>query len=188
MNYKKKFYWAIGIAIILLTISLVLGFSYYIQSRNRKHYSRESESNTLLMSSSPSPNNMDLVYTRPILPEKAKQNEWDYRPSKNPTYENNTKVQQVGYVTMEKTNPDEDPKILPLFGQSLRYKHSDRWNYFTATDQYQSIRLPVEYEKRDCMNDDTGCREIYSNDTVKVPSYNDKDFTVTLYKNQLPHV
>lgn len=182
MNYKKKFYWAIGIAIILLTISLVLGFSYYIQSRNRKHYGTNTGYNVL-----PTPK-VDLVYTRPVIPEKSSQNEWDYRPSKNPTYENNTKVQQVGYVTMEKTNPDEDPKILPLFGQSLRYKHSDRWNYFTATDQYQSIRLPVEYEKRDCMNEDTGCREIYTNDTVKVPSYNDKDFTVTLYKNQLPHV
>ena len=183
MNYKKKFYWAIGLAVILLTISLVLGFSYYIQSRNTKHYMKNTS-----YSSSSSSSQVNLVYTRPVIPEKSTQNEWDYRPSKNPTYEQNTKVQQIGFVTMEKTNPDEEPKILPLFGQSLRYKHSDRWNYFTATDQYQSIRMPVHFEKRDCMNEDTGCREIYSNDKVTVPTYNDKDFTVTLYKNQLPHV
>jgi hypothetical protein len=41
----------------------------------------------------------------------------------------------------------------------------------------------VEYEKRDCMNDDVGCRELYTGDVVRVPSYPSGDFTVTVYKN-----
>lgn len=188
MNYKKKFYWAIGLVFILLVITLVLGFAHFIRSRNNKRYGNYNTIDKSNAYNYRGENQVQLIYTRPVIPEKTNQAEWDYRPSKNPTYENNTRVQQIGYVTMEKTTPEQEPKVMPLFGQSLRHKHSDRWNYFTATDQYQSIRIPVHFENRDCMNEDTGCREIYTNDTVTIPTYNDKNFTVNLYKNQLPHV
>lgn len=115
---------------------------------------------------------------------------WNYKPGRNPSYMKNTTIQQIGFLTMVAAEGAEgttggaaEPTILPLFGYSLRYKNSDRWVYFTATDGNQSIRLPVEYESRDCMNDDTGCRELYNGDTVRVPSYNQATFTVTVYKN-----
>lgn len=110
--------------------------------------------------------------------------EWEYSPERNPSYMGNTNIQQIGFLTMNAAaEPGAAPTILPLFGYSMRYKHSDRWVYFTATDKYQSIRLPVKYENRDCMNDDIGCRELYNGDIVQVPSYNDADFTVSVYKN-----
>jgi len=125
-----------------------------------------------------------ILDTPPSRSEKSKQAEWDYRPSHNPRYEENTKVQQIGFIT----SLDIEPKIMPLFGQSMRRTHADRWVYFTATDQNQSIRLPVTFDNRDCMNDDVGCTEIYNDDIVKVPSYNNSEFKVSLYKKQIPHV
>lgn len=180
MNYKKKFYWATGIVVVLLSVMLIGGLTYYLRSRLRPGHQR------VRIDSSEMSRTMERPYIS--VPNKSKQAEWDYRPTNNPRYEQNTNIQQIGFLTMEKNSPEEEPKILPLFGQSLRYKHSDRWTYFTATDQHQSIRIPVHYENRDCMNDDTGCRELSNQDVVKVPSYNDKNFTVSLYKKQLPHV
>lgn len=192
INYKNKFYWAVAVAVIFFII--LIGGSIWLIVRGTQKTgvsdvlgASQVDSRSMLPESDKRAM-VGLAFTRPAYQAKASQNEWDYRPSKNPTYQQNTQIQQIGYITMEKTTPSEEPKILPLFGQSLRYKNSDRWSYFTATDQYQSIRLPVHYEKRDCMNDDVGCREISSNDIVQVPTYNDKNFTVTLYKNQLPHV
>lgn len=127
---------------------------------------------------------------RPSPPARSKQANWDYKPSDNPRYEQNTQIQQIGFLTSATAQADpsgaSEPKILPLFGYSLREKHSDRWVYFTATDQQQSIRLPVESEGRDCMNDDIGCREVFTGDEIKVRALNDQPFTLTLYKNQFP--
>lgn len=136
---------------------------------------------------------------RPSPPERSKQANWDYKPSDNPRYEQNTQIQQIGFLTSatsptspgspaspESTGSTGNAKILPLFGYSLREKHSDRWVYFTATDQHQSIRLPVESEGRDCMNDDIGCREVFTGDEIKVSALGDQPFTLTLYKNQFP--
>jgi hypothetical protein len=135
------------------------------------------------------PSSSVIVVREDPIRVQAKAHTWEYKPSENPRYENNRSIQQIGFMTStEATTPNGDPKILPLFGQSLRDKHSDRWAYFTATDQQQSIRLPVEFESRDCMNDDVGCRELFTADTVKVPSYNDQEFKISLYKNKLPHV
>jgi hypothetical protein len=67
--------------------------------------------------------------------------------------------QSVGIVTV-------DDKILPLYGRRTAGS-SDRWNYYTRTDTYNPVPLPVRYQKRDCM-DDVGCQEILSGDRVKV--------------------
>jgi hypothetical protein len=166
MNYRRKFQVAVGVAVLAVLIGMV-GVVYSVMAKKGQADAGERETTVVLVKT-----------------EGGKKN-WDYSPDRNPSYMGNTSIQQVGYLTMTvpENEPSAAPTILPLFGYSLRYKHSDRWVYFTATDKYQSIRLPVEYEKRDCMNDDVGCRELYTGDVVRVPSYEAATFTVTVYKN-----
>jgi len=57
-------------------------------------------------------------------------------------------------------------KLLPLYGRRTAGS-SDRWNYYTRTDSYNPIPLPIRAHKRDCM-DDIGCPEIFSGDNVHV--------------------
>jgi hypothetical protein len=56
-------------------------------------------------------------------------------------------------------------KMLPLYGRRTMRGSSDRWNYYTRTDTYNPVPLPIRYKNRDCM-DDIGCAELYSGETV----------------------
>ena len=58
-----------------------------------------------------------------------------------------------------------DGKMLPLYGRRTMRGSSDRWNYYTRTDTYTPVPLPIRYKNRDCM-DDIGCPELYSGETV----------------------
>jgi hypothetical protein len=69
-------------------------------------------------------------------------------------------------------------KILPLYGRRTAGS-SDRWNYYTRTDTYNPVPIPVKYNRRDCM-DDTGCTELYSGEQVKMEGTGDEG-KVTLY-------
>lgn len=72
--------------------------------------------------------------------------------------------QSVGVVSV-------DDKILPLYGRRTAGGGGDRWNYYTRTDTYNPVPIPVRFQKRDCM-DDVGCQEILSGDEVKVEVMN----------------
>lgn len=72
--------------------------------------------------------------------------------------------QSIGIVNI-------DDKILPLYGRRTTGGRSDRWNYYTRTDTYNPVPVPIHYEKRDCM-DDVGCKEILSGDEVKIDALN----------------
>ena len=80
--------------------------------------------------------------------------------------------QSVGVVNV-------DDKILPLYGRRTTGS-SDRWNYYTRTDTYNPVPIPVRFNKRDCM-DDVGCQEILSGDEVKVEVMN-KPGKTNMYK------
>ena len=70
-------------------------------------------------------------------------------------------------------------QVLPLYGrQTLR--GSDRWNYYTRTDTYNPVPLPVQFQKRDCM-DDVGCQEILSGEKVKIGALH-KEGTSNIYR------
>jgi hypothetical protein len=72
--------------------------------------------------------------------------------------------QSVGVVNV-------DDKILPLYGRRTAGGGGDRWNYYTRTDTYNPVPIPVRFQKRDCM-DDVGCNEILSGDEIKVEVMN----------------
>jgi hypothetical protein len=80
--------------------------------------------------------------------------------------------QSVGVVRVE-------DKILPLYGRRTT-GGSDRWNYYTRTDTYNPVPIPINFQRRQCM-DDVGCQEILSGDEVKVDVMN-KSGKTSIYK------
>jgi hypothetical protein len=58
----------------------------------------------------------------------------------------------------------EDGKILPLYGRRTASR-SDRFQYYTRTDTYNPVQIPIEYKRRNCQ-DDVGCEELYDRDVV----------------------
>ena len=102
-------------------------------------------------------------------------------PNKLPQY-NSQEYQQVGILT---TNEDDkEPIVLPLFARKLR-NNKDRWQYYTATDKNNMMRLPIRHDNMKC-EEDIGCREIYDGDSLSVEIYQGRKFNATIYKVDAP--
>jgi hypothetical protein len=72
-----------------------------------------------------------------------------------------------------------DGKLLPLYGRRVASR-SDRFNYYTRTDTYNPIQLPITYKRKDCQ-DPVGCQELFDGDTVTM-SPTGETATATLYR------
>ena len=70
-------------------------------------------------------------------------------------------------------------QLLPLYGRQTAYR-SDRYNYYTRTDTYNPIQLPVRFQRRDCM-DSIGCEEVFGGETVSISGIG-KEGRVEVYK------
>lgn len=70
-------------------------------------------------------------------------------------------------------------QLLPLYGRQTAYR-SDRYNYYTRTDTYNPIQLPVRFQRRDCM-DNIGCEELFGGENVSVSGIG-KEGKVEVYK------
>jgi hypothetical protein len=73
----------------------------------------------------------------------------------------------------------EDGQLLPLYGRRVATR-SDRYNYYTRTDSYNPVPLPIKYKRRDCQ-DDVGCEELFNGDEVMVTPTGNRA-TATLYQ------
>jgi hypothetical protein len=62
-------------------------------------------------------------------------------------------------------NINVDGKMLPLYGRRTMRGSSDRWNYYTRTDTFNPVPIPLRYKNRDCM-EDIGCQELFSGEPV----------------------
>lgn len=93
-----------------------------------------------------------------------------------------SEFQQVGILIQDDGTGNNQVK-LPLFGQQL-YPRSREWKYYTGSDGYQSVKLSVNYNGRDSM-DQYGCEELYDGNTVDIKGYDSK-FKVTMYKLDAP--
>ena len=92
-------------------------------------------------------------------------------------------VQQIGILTAEggsSSAASPDRTILPLFGRELDVRRS-RWNYYTRTDGFNPVQVPVRVGNRLCDDDTNGCNEVFSDDTVHVPALG-RSFKASVYK------
>lgn len=88
---------------------------------------------------------------------------------------------QVGLITpVSKEKHSDKEKILPLMGKPL-FSNRDKWNYYTMSDQNNSIKLPILRKGRSCTSEN-GCDSLYSGDVIFVEGYKE-GFKVTLYDN-----
>lgn len=94
--------------------------------------------------------------------------------------------QQVGLLyKKDATNPESNSEtnILPLFGRPT-YTNSSRWNYYTSSDKFHSLKIPMKIKGRDSL-DENGCDELFNDDIVHVHPYNG-EFKVTIYGYDTP--
>ena len=70
-------------------------------------------------------------------------------------------------------------QILPLYGRRT-LSSSDRWNYYTRTDTFNPVPVPVNSQRRNCM-DDIGCPELMSGENLSVNALN-KEGQVEIYR------
>jgi hypothetical protein len=87
-----------------------------------------------------------------------------------------TQYRQVGIMTA--TNSKS--KIIPLMGRPL-FTNRDKWQYYTISDQNNSIKLPVSRNGKSCTNE-YGCDRLYNNDTVYIEGLNEP-YRITIYDN-----
>ena len=72
-----------------------------------------------------------------------------------------------------------DGKLLPLYGRRC-ISSRERYNYYTRTDSYNPLPIPVIMQGRDCQ-DQVGCPELFNGDQVKLATL-DQMGEVTIYR------
>ena len=87
-----------------------------------------------------------------------------------------TQYRQLGILT----STNSKGKIIPLMGRPL-FVNRDKWQYYTNSDQQNSMRLPVSRSGKSCTNE-YGCDKLFTGDTVYVEGINES-YRVTLYDN-----
>ena len=92
-----------------------------------------------------------------------------------------TNYRQMGILTPLHNTSKRD-KILPLMGRPLMVSR-DKWQYYTMSDQNNSVKLPIIHKGRSCTNE-YGCDQLYNGDRVYVEGYN-QAFKITIYENDV---
>jgi hypothetical protein len=87
-----------------------------------------------------------------------------------------TPYRQLGIMTATNSKG----KVIPLMGRPL-FTNRDKWQYYTNSDQNNSMRLPISRNGKSCTNE-YGCDKLYNGDTVYVEGINEA-YKITLYDN-----
>lgn len=133
--------------------------------------------------------NMERIINPLLPPERSYTNTYGV-PINIPSRGPQQSYQQVGILYKENIEtPGQMPgnnnesNILPLFGRPT-YSGSNKWNYYTTSDKFQTVKLPISLDGRRC-TDDLGCNELREGDMVVIPSYNGR-FRVEIYDFDKP--
>jgi hypothetical protein len=182
-------------ALVLLAVA---GFAYMHADKSEKEIKivveREERAPTYVQASSSS---SGRDYRSPPSPERMYATMPDTRgfapppgvravPIQVPTQGYPEEYQQIGVLTAQggsSTSASPNRTLLPLFGRR-NATGRDRFNYYTRTDGFNPIQVSLNYKNRQC-DDDNGCDEIFSGDTVSVPQLG-QTFVSTVYKYNVP--
>jgi len=107
-------------------------------------------------------------------------------PIQIPTQGLPEQFQQVGVLSAPggtATSATPNRTLLPLFGRKVAVA-KERYNYYTRSDGINPIQVPVSFKNRNC-EDDNGCDEITSGDTIGVPLLG-QTYVATTYRYTLP--
>lgn len=96
-----------------------------------------------------------------------------------PTQRSGSCFKQVGIA---KNNNNTASIILPIMGKQL-IASRNTWQYYAMSDQNNSIRLPMSFKGKNCM-DEYGCDELTTGDTVYIEGYDDVFFVTIYERNQ----
>ena len=113
-------------------------------------------------------------YTPPLKDEGYGIRNFRYNEQTNIGAIPNAPFRQVGYLSNESNVP------IALMGKPL-YTNRDKWQYYSMSDQYNSIKLPLLVKGKTAMNE-YGCNKLDSGDDVGVDGMKDK-YKVTLYES-----
>ena len=177
--------------LLLLFVGLALGYFLTISSPSIRYATGESQGSRS-QATSQAPIEISVVsqggddrYSRPPRPQRL----WDNGPELPPRGALlppdggrliNVRTQGLpeSYQSMGLLKTDEG-QLLPLYGRRVATR-SDRYNYYTRTDSYNPVPLPIKYKRRDCQ-DDVGCEELFNGDEVLVTPTGNRA-TATLYQ------
>jgi hypothetical protein len=158
--------------IAILLIGLTLGFLITHQVQAQQSQLQAQQRTTPPIEISVNTSGGDDRFTRPPRPQRWWNNGPEFPPRGGllppdggrlinmPTQGLPESYQSVGLLTTG------DGKLLPLYGRRVASR-SDRFNYYTRTDTYNPVPLPINYKRRDCQ-DSVGCDELFNGDEVVV--------------------
>ena len=87
-----------------------------------------------------------------------------------------TSYRQMGILTPTNTKGS----ILPLMGRPV-FTNRDKWQYYTMSDQNNSVKLPISRNGKSCTNE-YGCDRLFNGDTIYIEGLNEA-YRVTIYDN-----
>jgi hypothetical protein len=173
-------------AILLVVVIAIFFIVLYLSYRDligrinlQQQQQQQPEINVQVLS--PNSGSGDDRYTRAPKPERDWMVGPDYSSIRPSIYNLPTvatrgipeSYQQMGLIKTDDNN------VLPLYGRPTASR-SDRFQYYSRTDTYNPIQIPIRYNNRDCV-DDIGCNELFDGDSVSlVPS--GQKAQVTLYR------
>ena len=109
-----------------------------------------------------------------------------YVPIQVPTQGLPLEFQQMGVLTTQggsAMSASPNRTLLPLYGRKVATSR-ERYNYYTRTDGLNPVQVPVTFKNRNC-EDDNGCDEITSGDTIGVPLLG-QTYVATTYRYNVP--
>ena len=171
-----------------VVIAVVVGFVWMHQSTQRymmplqqQQQPPQQQSPQMQQQASVVVERGDDRYTRAPKPEK----DWMSRPDLSELANSPTALpsfatrgipetyQSMGIISVG------DGKVLPLYGRRTASR-SDRFQYYTRTDTYNPVQLPVRHKNKPC-EDVNGCEELFDGDSIKL-SPNGESGTVKIYR------
>ena len=163
--------------LLLTTVSLVsiVSVRLYMPETHGGHGGHEAQGQQPIIIQTPAQRGDDR-YTRAPRPQRMWDNgqETPVRGQMDPipTRGAPEQYQQMGVMV----GPDGKP--LPLYGRRTAPR-SDKFNYYTRTDSYNPVAMPVTFKNKDCQ-DNAGCSELSSGDSIRI-SPTGESAKVTLY-------